>query len=521
MKILRSKKMNSISGVVWVILFLVLSITLMMSMNTRAATVPAVKYQAHIQDSGWLSAVSNGKTGGSTGRAKRLEALKITLSSHKKSMITYRVHVSNIGWQGWKTSGQMAGTTGRSYAIEAIQIKLTGKYAKKYDIYYRVHVPYKGWLGWAKNGSMAGSTGMGLRTEAIQIKLVKKGKGFNINGKASLTKPSLSYKAHSQDYGWKKAVGDGAVAGTTGESKRLEALVINYKNFNGGNGVTYRAHVSNVGWQNWVTSGKVAGTTGRSLAIEAVQIQLSGGMENYFDIYYRMHVANRGWLGWAKNGEIAGTTGGGIRGEAIQIRIVSKGASFAYHDESASATENAWYPMSVMGIYQIAYESYSHGSLNAMDISGSPYMFAPFTGRIVSFNRSYGKVIFVSENKVRYADGTTDYMSLLLLHASNLDELERLYKTNALIKQGTDFYHQGRTGAGGVANPAYGIHVEVRVARGKRYSDFSGDVFGFDAFYINRKRTTTFMKMGVMESGNYMTRAGAPSNWTNRWRYLN
>ena len=53
-------------------------------------------------------------------------------------------------------------------------------------------------------------------------------------------------------------------------------------------------YISNVGWQSWVTSGKTAGTTGKSLAIEAMQIKLSGGMENYFDIYYRMHVANRG-----------------------------------------------------------------------------------------------------------------------------------------------------------------------------------------------------------------------------------
>ena len=303
---------------------------LMVTLTTKveAAGVPTIKYQAHIQNSGWLSAVKGGKTAGSTGRSMRLEALKIILANKGTSMISYRAHVSNIGWQGWKRSGQTAGTTGKSCAIEAVQIKLTGAYAKKYDIYYRVHVPHRGWLGWAKNGSTAGSTGMGLRTEAIQIKLVKKNSAFARGGKASLTKPKLTYKGHSQDYGWGNNVVEGATAGTTGKAKRLEALVVNYRNFDGGNGITYRAHVSSIGWQSWVNSGKTAGTTGKGKAIEAVQIRLTGGMDNLFDVYYRMHVAENGWLGWAKNGEITGTTGGGIRAEAIQIRIVVKGASF-------------------------------------------------------------------------------------------------------------------------------------------------------------------------------------------------
>lgn len=319
------------------------ALTFSVSANeTQAATIPTIKYQAHVQNTGWMSTVKGGKTAGTTGKSMRLEALKITLVNKKTSMIQYRAHVSNVGWQTWKKSGQVAGTTGKGYAIEAVQIKLTGAYAKKYDVYYRVHVPHKGWLGWAKNGATAGSTGMGLRTEAIQIKLVKKGKLVSIGGKVSLSKPSFSYKGYSQSTGWGRYVGDGSVTGTTGQGKRLEAIILSFKNFDGGNGITYRVHVSNIGWQNWVNSGKTAGTTGQNKQIEAVQIKLAGGMENFFDIYYRMHVAQKGWLGWAKNGEMAGTTGGGIRAEAIQIRIVAKGASFdmggiSYFDESKPA----------------------------------------------------------------------------------------------------------------------------------------------------------------------------------------
>lgn len=293
----------------------------------KAETVPSVSYQAHIQDTGWMSNVKDGETAGKTGKGKQLEALKITLNSPDgKNMISYRAHVAYVGWQNWVNSGQIAGTTSQTKAIEAVQINLCGTYAQKYDIYYRVCVAYKGWLGWAKNGETAGSTGIGLRTEAIQIKLVKKGTQVKTELSPSLKKPALSYKAHVEDIGWQTIVNEEAAAGTTGKSLRMEALQINLKNFDGGNGIFYRAHVSNVGWQGWKASGEITGTTGQKKAIEAMEIKLDDSLSNYFDIYYRMHVADIGWLGWAKNGETAGTTGGGVKAEAIQLKLMPKDA---------------------------------------------------------------------------------------------------------------------------------------------------------------------------------------------------
>lgn len=295
------------------------------TVSKKEETIPSIIYQAHVQDSGWMSNMKDGEIAGVTGKSKQLEALKITLNSQDgKSMISYRAHVANVGWQNWVNSGQIAGTTGKTKAIEAVQIKLGEAYAQKYDIYYRVHVAYRGWLGWAKNGEIAGSTGIGLRTEAIQIKLVKKGTAVKTELSASLKKPMLSYKAHVENTGWQTIVNEEAIAGTTGKELRLEALQINLKNFDGGNGISYRAHVANVGWQNWVNSGQIVGTTGQKKAIEAMEIKLDGSLGNFFDIYYRMHVAEKGWLGWAKNGETAGTTGGGVRAEAIQIKLLPK-----------------------------------------------------------------------------------------------------------------------------------------------------------------------------------------------------
>lgn len=313
----------------WIILIVSLVVGIMNPLSVHAASVPVIKYQAHVQDNGWLPIVESGKIAGTEGKSKRLEAVKIYLTDKRnKSMVQYRAHVSDIGWQSWKKSGQLAGTTGKSKPIEAVQIKLTGSYKNKYDIYYRVHVTNRGWLGWAKNGAVAGSTGLSLRAEAIQIKIVKKGSRFNTNGCSSLSVPVLTSQAHVQNLGWMGKVNNEAVIGTVGKAYRLEALKLNLKDFDGKNGITYRAHVSNIGWQPWKNSGQIAGTTGKSLPIEAVQISLSKSLSNYLDIYYRVHVSNKGWLGWAKNGEIAGTTGGHIQAEAIQIKIVSKSYSF-------------------------------------------------------------------------------------------------------------------------------------------------------------------------------------------------
>lgn len=338
----------------------------------KSEKTPSVSYQAHVMNIGWQNYVQSqddsAAVAGTTGEAKRLEGLVISLNDiYGKSMITYRSHVAQIGWQDWKSSGEISGTTGRALAIEAVQIKLEEPYSNYYDIVYRVHVANKGWLGWTKNGETAGSTGLSLQTEAIQIMLVDKYSYPVDSNKAILRKPDFSYQAHSMDKGWLGNVSESQTAGTTGESRRLEALIINLSDFDNGNGVLYNAHLSNVGWQGWRSSGQIAGTTGESRAMEAIQIKLSDTLSPYFDVYYRVHSANIGWLGWAKNGESAGTTGGAIPAEAIQIKIVNKGAAFntegaAYRDETkvvqtisgaeAFISDSRWCNGSSWGYYQ-------------------------------------------------------------------------------------------------------------------------------------------------------------------------
>ena len=135
------------------------------------------------------------------------------------------------------------------------------------------------------------------------------------------------YQAHVQNYGWRPAVTNGEIAGSIGESLRMEALRINLT-YESRNMIRYCAHIENYGWLGWQRSGGIAGTVGQGLRMEAVRIRLEPRFERYYDIYYRAHVENGGWLGWAKNGEPAGTTGASLRMEAIQIELVPHGVHF-------------------------------------------------------------------------------------------------------------------------------------------------------------------------------------------------
>lgn len=134
-----------------------------------------INYNTHIQSFGWLGNVANGDISGSTGLAKRMEAVQIRINDPKYSgSIQYRVHGQTYGWQNWVQNGAVAGTTGQAKRIEAIQIKLTGNLEKAYHVEYRVHGQTYGWQNWMRNGAIAGTTGQAKRIEAIQIRLIKK-----------------------------------------------------------------------------------------------------------------------------------------------------------------------------------------------------------------------------------------------------------------------------------------------------------------------------------------------------------
>ena len=89
--------------------------------------------------------------------------------------------------------------------------------------------------------------------------------------------------------------------------------------------IEYKVKNSDDTWEAYVNSGAIAGNIAEEKSVEAIKIQLTGKMEEHYDVYYRAHCQTYGWLGWAKNGEAAGSSGAGKRLEAIQVILVEKG----------------------------------------------------------------------------------------------------------------------------------------------------------------------------------------------------
>ena len=313
-----------------------------------------VSYSTHIQSYGWnKSAAKNGAVAGTTGKAKRLEAIKISVEGNEDLGIQYTTHCQGYGWLNWSSNGEISGTTGEAKRLEAIKIQLTGADRDKYDVYYCVHAQGYGWMNWAKNGEAAGTAGLAKRLEAIQVVVVKKGesvpdkfegvtasekKAYMASAAATAAtvegsdRAHVQYRSHLQTYGWQNWKNDGDISGTTGKAKRLESLKLELKNKDYTGGICYNAHVQTIGWQadpnksaTWKKDGEFCGTTGNAKRLEAIQIELYGEMAEHYDIYYRVHSQTYGWMKWAKNGEMTGTTGQHKRIEGIQVVLVKKG----------------------------------------------------------------------------------------------------------------------------------------------------------------------------------------------------
>lgn len=138
---------------------------------------------------------------------------------------------------------------------------------------------------------------------------------------------TCSYQTHVQDVGWQPWKANGQLSGTSGESKRLEAIEIRIDNKGYDLGIEYRTHIQNIGWQKWKHDGEISGTSNQGLRLEAIEVRLTGADATRYDVYYRVHAENIGWLDWAKNGGSSGTEGFGYRLEAIEVMVVPAGSA--------------------------------------------------------------------------------------------------------------------------------------------------------------------------------------------------
>lgn len=102
--------------------------------------------------------------------------------------------------------------------------------------------------------------------------------------------------------------------------------------------------------------------------------------------------------------------------------------------------------------------SYSHKGDLAIDISSvCKYLKAPFTGTIKRIYKNCNAVWLQSNEKVKYADGTEDYMTIMTIHDNDVSNL----KVGQVIKQGEEYYHPG------VKGNCTGAHIHLAIGKGK------------------------------------------------------
>ena len=134
------------------------------------------------------------------------------------------------------------------------------------------------------------------------------------NDQSKITGSQLTYKVHIRDIGWTDWEKAGDIAGTEGQAKRIEAIILEGHN---GLDLSYRVHMQDKGWSNWVSNGQVAGTTGQSRRIEAIEIKSNKTLE------VQEHIENVGWMPSSKGTEIRiGTEGKSLRLEAFKINVL-------------------------------------------------------------------------------------------------------------------------------------------------------------------------------------------------------
>ena len=129
-----------------------------------------------------------------------------------------------------------------------------------------------------------------------------------------ISKTDIECKAHIENIGWTQWKKTGEVIGTTGEGKRIEAIILEGHN---GIDLSYRVHMENLGWSNWAGNGQVAGTTEQSRRIESIEIKSNRMLE------VQEHIENVGWMPISKGTNIRiGTEGKSLRLEAFKINVL-------------------------------------------------------------------------------------------------------------------------------------------------------------------------------------------------------
>ena len=330
----------------------------------------SIEYRTHVQDYGWMDYVSDGAMSGTSHESKRLEAIQIRLTGElgENCDVYYRVHAQNFGWMGWAKNDEEAGSAHYSYRLEGIEIVIVPKgqqppartdtrtpepfmdqYAVSKITLNKTSTSIEAGdtetliatitpdsatdktVTWSSDNTEVATVDQNGRVTAINEGIAtitatsKNGKTATCNVNVLPAIPGVKYTTHVQEIGWQDYVSNGAMAGTSGRSLRLEGIKIELKNMPYEGNIEYRTHVQDYGWMDYVANGEMSGTSHQSKRLEAIQIRLTGELAEHYDVYYRVHAQNLGWMGWAKNDEQSGSAHYSYRLEGIEIVVVEKG----------------------------------------------------------------------------------------------------------------------------------------------------------------------------------------------------
>lgn len=160
-------------------------------------------------------------------------------------------------------------------------------------------------------------------------------------------------------------------------------------------------------------------------------------------------------------------------------------------DEKPIEIEPLMCPFKRMHVTQYDNGNYSHQGSDAWDITSGtagikdPY-YAPCDLICKAIDLNYAFTWWQSVNKVKFADGTVDYVTLMFGHDENINAT-----VGMTIKKGTQV---GNMGAGGAAK---GIHVHLEVAKGQYKGKWYKNDKGVYCLYNSIKFYDAFFMDGV------------------------
>lgn len=176
------------------------------------------------------------------------------------------------------------------------------------DVQYRAYVQDTGWLDWQSNFAVAGTEGQSKRLEAFEFRLVGGPPGVLI-----------AYRAHVSGSGWQDWKFNGQTAGSAGST--IEAIQVGLQNEGAGNYLTIDTNAQEWGWLGAVRGGWWAGTTGQARRLEAFRAYIRHDRPEpaVIGVAHSAYVESAGWQAWKHSPDYSGTTGQNLRVEGFKV----------------------------------------------------------------------------------------------------------------------------------------------------------------------------------------------------------